>query len=73
MLVVAQEGEAVVLRWFLAKLRRIVGTIQEVDVVKHVITLRTTESHTKRVEEAETSVSRPKPEVPHVQPHQHSH
>lgn len=70
-LVVSQEGEAVVLRWFLAEPRRVAGTIQEVDAVKHIITLSTTESYTKRVEGAETSASRPNPEVPHVHPHQH--
>lgn len=70
-LVVAQEGETVVLRWFLTEPRRVVGTIQEVDAVKHVITLKVTKDPVKRVKETET-VSQPHPEVAHVHPHSHS-
>ena len=41
-LVVTQEGKSVVLRGLLAEPRRIVGTIQEIDSLKHTITLMVT-------------------------------
>jgi predicted RNA-binding protein len=72
-LIVAQEGDTVVLRWFLAEPRRVVGTIRELDAIKHIITLNVTEAPAKRVEEAETSASHPDPEVAHVHPHPHPH
>lgn len=70
-LVVAQEGEAVVLRWFLAEPRRVVGTIQEVDAVKHVITLNALESPGDDAGHPETAASSSSPEATHAHPHPH--
>lgn len=73
-LVVIQEGDTVVLRWFLTESRRIVGTIQEVDAVKHIITLNVTEeASAKRVEETESSAAYLEHEVAHVHPQTHPH
>ena len=62
-----QEGEEVVLRWFLKEPLRVVGRIVAVDAVKHVVTLEASE--------------RPKIEAPykeagyhgHEHPHENSH
>lgn len=70
-LVVTQEGEAVVLRWFLAEPRRVAGTIQEVDAVKHVITLNAPESPGDNAGQAEAAASLPDPRDAHAHPHPH--
>lgn len=70
-LIVVQEGETVVLRWFLAAPRRVMGTILEVDAVKHVITLSATEAPARQVEETDSSASHLHPEVAHAHPHPH--
>jgi predicted RNA-binding protein len=43
-LIVRQEGPVVILRALLAEPRRVVGTIQEIDSLKHTITLLAVES-----------------------------
>lgn len=70
-LVVTQEGEAVVLRWFLAEPRRVAGTIQEVDAVKHIITLNAPESPGDRAGQPETAASLPDSREAHAHPHPH--
>jgi predicted RNA-binding protein len=72
-LVVAQEGDTVVLRWFLAEARHVVGTIREVDAIKHTITLNVTEDTAKHIGETKTSTSHPDPEVAHDFSHPHPH
>jgi len=42
-LYVTQEGDEVVLRWFLKEPQRVVGRIIAVDAVKHVVTLEASE------------------------------
>ncbi len=42
-LIATQEGDTVVLQWFLAEPQRIKGTILKVDAMRHVITLSTPE------------------------------
>jgi predicted RNA-binding protein len=68
-----QEGEEVVLRWFLKEPLRVVGTIQEVDAVKHIITLNVTEAHDELVEAPGPAASHADPGTAHVHPHPHSH
>lgn len=72
-LIAMQEGETVVLRWFLKEPLRVVGAIQEVDAVKHVITLRVTETPAGRVAATEPAASHPDPVPAHVHPHPHPH
>jgi predicted RNA-binding protein len=72
-LIAMQEGETVVLRWFLKEPLRVVGTIQAVDAVKHTITLNVAEAPAERAGEPETSASSLDPETAHVHSHPHSH
>jgi len=70
-LVVAQEGDTVVLRWFLAEPRRVVSTIREVDAIKHVITLNVPESPGDSAGQPETDASSRVAEA--AQAHSHLH
>lgn len=72
-LVVTQEGGTVVLRWFLAEPRRVAGTIQEVDAVKHVITLNAPETPGDNAGQPETAASLTGAEAVHSHPHPHPH
>jgi predicted RNA-binding protein len=58
-LYVTQEGNEVVMRWFLKEPLRVVGRIVAVDAVKHVVTLEASE--------------RPKIEVTHAEAGSHEH
>jgi len=42
-LYVTQDGDEIILRWFLAEPRRVRGRIVAVDAVKHVVTLEASE------------------------------
>ncbi len=70
-LIVTQEGDTVVLRWFLAEPRRVVGTIQEVDATKHVITLNAPRSLGDRTEQLETAAPLPRAGTDRTHPHPH--
>lgn len=70
-LVVTQEGDMVVLRWLLAEPQRVPGKIQEVDSIKHIITLQVTEATKNPNEETEMPVSHPGPKVTHNHRHPH--
>ena len=66
-----QEGEEVVLRWFLKDPWRVKGVIGKVDAVKHVIILNVTEAPIGQHPIAEPTTAQPEHEHPHV--HSHSH
>lgn len=68
-LVVAQEGDTVVLRWFLAEPRHVMGTIQEVDAIKHIITLNAPESPGDSAGQPETAFIASNPGAAHNHPH----
>lgn len=70
-LLLEDEGETVVLRWFLAEPRCVVGTIQDVDAVRHIITLNTPESPGESAGQPETAVIVSNPGAIHNHPHQH--
>jgi hypothetical protein len=56
-LVVAQEGDTVVLCWFLAEPRRVDDAIREVDAIKHIISLNVPESPGDSARQPETAAS----------------
>lgn len=76
-LYITQEGEDVVLRWFLKEPMRVAGRIVSVDAVKHVVILESPESVRQSAAQMASSVSSAKNEAdfghPHDHPHDHSH
>lgn len=69
-LLIAQEGEDVVLRWFLAEPRRVRGRIIAVDAVKHTVTLEASESPSS---ERKAYAFEGEIETSHEHPHPHPH
>lgn len=76
-LYITQEGEEVVLRWFLKEPLRVAGRIVSVDAVKHVVTLESPESVRQGAAQMKSSVSSATHEAEHGHsrdhPHDHSH
>lgn len=70
-LIAVQNGEAVMLRWFLKDSARVIGTIQEVNAIKHVIILNVPEVFVRPDKTYEAPDSRPDHEQAHVHPHPH--
>ncbi len=64
-----QEGEEVVLRWFLKEPLCIVGRIVAVDAVKHVVTLEASERPI--IEAADAEAGSRGHEHPHENSHEH--
>lgn len=72
-LIVTQEGDTVVLHWFLAEPRRVKGTILEVDAVRHIIALSTPGISVNPSEGSEATASKRRVERVHSHPHVHPH
>lgn len=72
-LIVTQEGDTVVLQWFLAEPRRVRGTILEVDAVRHIITLSTPEIEANPSDESKAAASNRRGKRAHSHPHAHPH
>jgi len=72
-LYVTQEGEEVVLRWFLKEPLRVVGRIVAVDAVKHVVTLEAPERPKIEATYAETDSHEHGHEHEHGNEHHQSH
>jgi predicted RNA-binding protein len=70
-LYVTQEGEEVVLRWFLKEPLRVVGRIAAVDAVKHVVTLEASER--PNIEAAQEEAGSHEHEHTHEHGHEHAH
>lgn len=72
-LYITQEGEEVVLRWFLKEPLRVTGRIVSVDAVKHVVILESPESVRQSAAQIKSSVSSAKDEAEHGHPHDLHH
>ncbi len=72
-LYVTQEGEEVVLRWFLKEPLRVVGRIVAVDAVKHVVTLEASERPSIATIQEESSIYDHGPAHQHEHAHDHEH
>lgn len=71
-LYITQEGEQVVLRWFLKEPMRVTGRIVSVDAVKHTIMLETSEQRTDE-EKPDVDTEPIEAAYEHTRPHQHPH
>jgi len=70
-LYVTQEGEEVILRWFLKEPLRLMGRIVAVDAVKHVVTLEASER--PKIEATHAEAVSHEHEHDHVHGHEHHH
>jgi len=72
-LYVTQEGQEVILRWFLKEPQHVVGRIVAVDAVKHVVTLETSERPKIEVNRAEADPHENEHDYEHGHDHHHPH
>ena len=72
-LYITQEGEEVVLRWFLKEPLRVAGRIVSVDAVKHVVILDVPESARQGAAQMKSSVSSATHEAERGHSHDHHH